>query len=184
MQILRPSADGYCFINSVLSCLSNDYKDNITRDEIFPKIVSHLCDRYADYVNFHTFENSPLPPPDTLITDALTFFRTGNFNTNIVYIVDLLMQITADALMLNLFIYQKAGENVQVLQFHNPDSQRIVRCKFTHNNQHSGGNHYDAIICRNAPYSGLDLLSDVAAQQPRVSMQEKEGDLNSTKIPK
>ena len=177
MQVLRSAADGYCFLNSVIACLSNDYGDNITRDEIFPKLVSHLCDRYGDYVNVHTFEYSPLPPPDTLITDALTFFRTGNFNTNI---VDLLMQITADALKLNLFIYQRNEGNIQVLRFHHPDSQRIVRCKFTHNNKASGGNHYDAIICRNTRYSGLDLLTEVAAQQEKVDMHENVPGVNKT----
>ena len=61
-------------------------------------------------------------------------------------IVDLLMQITADALRLNLFIYQKSRNNIQVLNFKHPLSNRVVHVRFTHNNLHSLGNHYDSII--------------------------------------
>ena len=82
-----------------------------------------------NYTNFHTFDESPLPPSDTLVEDALEFFKYGNYMSNI---VDLLMQITADALRLNLFIYQKAGSNIQVLNFQHPNAERIVRVRFSH----------------------------------------------------
>ena len=144
MDIHITPGDGYCFLNSVVYCLQNDYNDLITLEELIRKIVSHMCLHYEDYTNFHTFAESPLPPSDTLIEDALEFFRYGNYMSDI---VDLLMQITADALHINLFIYQKSGENIQVLNFQHPLTDRIVRVQFTHDNMHSQGNHYDSIIC-------------------------------------
>ena len=136
--------DGYCFLNSVVYCLQNDYNDSITLEELIRKIVSHMCVHYKDYTNFHTFDESPLPPSNTLIEDALEFFEYGNYMSDI---VDLFMQITADALWLNLFIYQQSGDNIQVLNFQHPLANRIVRVLFTHDNIHSQGNHYDSIIC-------------------------------------
>ena len=144
MDIHITPGDGYCFLNSVVYCLQNNYNDSITLEELIRKIVSHMCLHYEDYTNFHTFDESPLPPSDTLIEDALEFFKYGNYMSDI---VDLLMQITADALRINLFIYQKSGENIQVLNFQHPLADRIVRVRFTHDNIHSQRNHYDSIIC-------------------------------------
>ena len=144
MDIHITPGDGYCFLNSVVYCLQNDYNDSITLEELIRKIVSHMCLHYEDYTNFHTFAESPLPPSDTLIEDALEFFKYGNYMSDI---VDLLMQITAYALCINLFIYQKSRENIQVLNFQHPLADRIVRVRFTHDNIHSQGNHYDSIIC-------------------------------------
>ena len=69
MQVQSSPNDGYCFIHSVIACLTNDYGDTIMRDDIFPKIISHLCDNYGEYVNFHTFDNSHLQSP---FTESLT----------------------------------------------------------------------------------------------------------------
>ena len=78
------------------------------------QIVSHLCQNYKKYLDFHPISTKDIPPADKLISDALDFFRTGRFNHDV---VDLLVQITVDALHLNMFIYQKSGENIQVLNF-------------------------------------------------------------------
>ena len=145
MEVEEIPGNGYCFLNSVVTCLQNDYGDSITIDDLIAKIVSRICTNYRQYTQFHTFADSSLPPPDTLIEDALQFFKYGNYLQDI---VDLLMQITADALRLNLFIYQKSGILTQVLHFQHPMADRIVRVRFTHNNLHSEGNHYDSIICK------------------------------------
>ena len=103
---------------------------------------------------FHHSEK-PQYATDKLVTDALNFFHTCHFNSDV---VDLLMQITCDALKLHLFIYQQHDNHVQVLKFTGNDSlnptfihplERVVRIRFTHNNIHSGGNHYDAITTLN-----------------------------------
>ena len=60
--------------------------------------------------------------------------------------VDLLMQITADALSLELFIYQENGAQIQIIHFTGVQPMRTVRLKFKHDNLHPLGNHYQSII--------------------------------------
>ena len=73
--------------------------------------------------------------------------------------------MTVDALHLNLFIYQCSGENIQVLNFQQPKSDWIVCLKFTYNNIHSGGNHYDVIVSQHHYFgNGLQFLTDVATK--------------------
>ena len=68
------------------------------------------------------------------------------------------MQITVDALILELFIYQRSGDLTQVLHFKHPDSDRTVCVKFTHDNLYPGGNHYDAIVHILEPQMNLVLI--------------------------
>ena len=84
MDIHDIDPDGYCFLKSVLYCLQNDYGDNMTLDELIRKIVRHLCTHYENYTNFHTFDQSLLPPADTLIEDAIEFFKKGTYMNDIV----------------------------------------------------------------------------------------------------
>ena len=102
---------------------------------------------------------------DQLISDALDFFRNGQFLADV---VDLLMQITVDALNLELFIYQRNGHLTQVLHFKHAESDRIVRVKFTHDNLYPGGNHYDAVVRLMEPQTNLDLISDVASKMAKI----------------
>ena len=81
-------------------------------------------------------------------------------------VVDLLIQVAADALGLDIYIYQKNDENVQVLKYSGGLLCKPVHVKFTHNNIHSQANHYDAILkeIKEDPDCNLHLLSDVALQ--------------------
>ena len=152
MHLVNIDANGYCFLNSVLTCLYNDYGDTLTLEDTITKIVSHLCLNRRNYSAFHNTEK-PAYAADKLVSDALDFFRSGNFNVSV---VDLLMQITCDALKLHLFIYQHHEKHIQVLSFRQQDaehsrhiaaSERVVRVRFTHDNLNTGENHYDAITC-------------------------------------
>ena len=154
LQISLIEGDGYCFLNSVLTCLYQDYGDTLTLEDCIMKIVSHLCLNYRNYTAFHHSEK-PQYAADKLVADALNFFCTGHFNSDV---VDLLIQIMCDALKLHIFIYQQHNNHVQVLKFTGNDSlnptlihpwERVVHIRFTHNNIHSGGNHYDAITILN-----------------------------------
>ena len=163
MEILPSEPKGHCFLNSVIACLENDYEHKISFDECVRIIVSHLCMNSNKYLDLHPTPKTEIPPADQLLSDTLDFFRTGKFNQDI---VDLLMQMTVDALHLNLFIYQHSGESsIQVLNFQQPKLDWIVCLKYSHNNIHSGGNHYDAIVCQHHYFgNGLQFLTDVATK--------------------
>ena len=66
--------------------------------------------------------------------------------------------------MLNLFIYQKDEESIQVLNFKHPNTDRVVHVKYIHDNMYPGGNHYDAIIHIQKPQNKLQLLSKVVSR--------------------
>ena len=42
------------------------------------------------------------------------------------------------------------------------NSSKQVHLKFTHNNVHSQGNHYDPIVCDDSTKTNLDILASVA----------------------
>ena len=124
----------------------------------------HLCQNHRKYSAFHQTLCTKYAA-DQLISDALDFFQNGQFLSDV---VDLLMQITVDALMLELFIYECNADLTQVLHFKHPDSDRIVQVKFTHDNLYPCGNHYDAIVCIVEPQMNLVLISDVASKMAKI----------------
>ena len=71
------------------------------------------------------------------------------------------MQITTDALELDLHIYQNNAGHVQVFNFISENPKKVVHVKFTHDDQYPLGNHYDA-IANVQPDINIRLLSQVA----------------------
>ena len=124
--------------------------------------MTHLCQNHRKYSTFHQTSCTEYVA-DQLISDALDFFRNGQFLADV---VDLLMQITVDALNLELFIYQRNGDLTQILHFKHLESDRIVCVKFTHDNLYPGGNHYDAIV--HIIETQMNLISDVASKMAKI----------------
>ena len=179
LEVVPIEGNGYCFLSSVLTCLLRDYGDTLTLEDCITKIVTHLCQHHRKYSDFHRSSSSDYAA-DQLISDALDFFRNGQFLADV---VDLPMQITADALKLDIFIYQHSLDNIQALHFQHPKSDRVVRLKFTHNNLNPGGNHYDAIVRVSEPQSNLFLISDVASKMEKITPKSHEIDKIPSKAP-
>ena len=85
--------------------------------------LEQLINGHLDYVNFQAVhkgdENEDAPKcipnmsdSDELVTEALDFFENRSYTDPV---VDLLVQVTCDALHVNLYIYQKMGEKIQIL---------------------------------------------------------------------
>ena len=129
----------------------------------------HLCQNHRKYSAFHQTSCTEYAA-DQLISDALDFFHNGQFLADV---VNLLMQITVDVLILELFIYQNSGDLTQVLHFKHPDSDRIVHVKFTHDNLYPGGNYYDAIVRILEPQMNLILISDVASKMAKIPSKDE-----------
>ena len=76
----------------------------------------------------------------------MDFFENREFNKDI---VDILVKVTSDALGINIYIYQeetdKKRQRDYILHMRSMCSEELkeVHLKFTHNNLHSQGNHYD-----------------------------------------
>ena len=73
----------------------------------------------------------------------MVFLEDMQFNRDV---VDLLVQVTADTLGLEIFIYHKHNEKIKILKYSGGTCCKPVYLKFTHNAKQSQGNHYDSII--------------------------------------
>ena len=102
-EIIRVLGDGACFIRSVKHCLSRDLDVNYTIDEICDKIFEEVCDNSEEYSKFHT--NSKWQ----LISDMLKYLNDWIYTINK---VDVAVQACANALKVNLYIYERTGPKV------------------------------------------------------------------------
>ena len=102
---------------------------------------------------------------DIFVEEAVDFFENREFKKDIVYI---LVKVISDALGINIYIYQKETDKKRqrdyILHMRSMCSEesKEVHLKFTHNNLHSQGNHYDPIVHDASIETNLDLLSTVA----------------------
>ena len=158
MEITTVHGDGFCFLSSVCKAIENNYGEVISIEKCMEVIMRYLVENFKRYTAYH-HQKSEASPGDTLIADVIDFFASRKYNTDI---VDLLMQITIDALDLDLHIYQNNVGCVQVFNFISQNPKRVLHVKFTHDDKYPMGNHYDAIT-RIQPDINIKLLSEVAA---------------------
>ena len=138
-------------------------------------IMRYLVENFRPYTAYHQQKLVASSPGDTLIADVIEFFASHKYNTDI---VDLLMQITTNALDLDPHIYQNNAGRVQVFNFISQNPKKVVHVKFTHDDQYPLGNHYDAIT-NVQPDINIRLLSQVAetvhsTQKEPVLSQQKQ----------
>ena len=161
MEVEGVEGDGYCFLNAVVAVLSNIYGKAVSVEQCMQTIMKYLCSNFEKYTKYHCQGKEDIEPTiaDTLIADVIDFFSSRNFDMNV---VDLLSQITADVMELELYIYQNNNGQIQVIHFTRCDNvTRIVRLKFTHDNLHPQGNHYEAIVRKKkTPSQPLPFYSD------------------------
>ena len=80
---------------------------------------------------------------DALLSEMVQFFDDGLFNRNV---IDLLVQIAADALNVNIFIFQDNSGEIQVLNYSCGEFGKKIYMKYSHNNCYSVGNHYKPLV--------------------------------------
>ena len=158
MEVTTVRGDGFCFLSSVCKAIEINYGEVISIEKCMEVIMRYLVENFKRYTAYH-HQKSDTSPGDTLIADVIDFFASRKYNNDI---VDLLMQITTDALDLDLHIYQSNVGRVQVFNFISQNPKRLVHVKFTHDDEYPLGNHYDAIM-KVQPDINMKLLSEVAA---------------------
>ena len=142
----RVSGSGFCFLNAVAKSLQADHDIKIQLSEAINIIVQHLLENHQNYVDFHTVSakiHKLVTNSYMLLNEAIDFFNSRNYNNDV---VDLLVTITADALGLDLYIYQNNRGKIQVLKYSGSPISKPVYLKFTHDDLKPIGNHYDSII--------------------------------------
>ena len=150
--IKKIPGDGFCFIKSVLEGLQEDHKVVIDIEVAQHEILDHLIEQHRDYVAYHAedeneenqqFCNSIGTDSDVLVADFMDFFNDRNFDRNI---VDLLAQVTANALGITVFIYEENRGHIEMLKYDGGPCSKNVYVKFQHSPLSLIGNHYDAVL--------------------------------------
>ena len=144
-RVVKIKGDGFCFINSIQRCLQIDYRMVITIQETTSLILSYLLENIQKYTQFHIIKYSKSTSiADDLATEVFDFFNTRDFNKDV---VDLIVQVAADAMGLDIFILQKnEEEKVQIIKCSGGPVSKRIFLRFKRNDLHSQGNHYDAIV--------------------------------------
>ena len=101
-------------------------------------IVEHACEFHDKYIEFHKSSEKKVPDymstADNFITEILNFFRSSQFHRDV---VDIDIQVVADALGLNIFIYQDNNGYLEALKVCGGALHKDVCVKFMHDNRHS-----------------------------------------------
>ena len=114
-------------------------------NQICQLILNHFSYENDKYLNFYTKRSahSFVTTSDLMMEEVIRFFDFGNFNVNI---FDLLIQIAADALNLDIYIIQNSEGIVQILKVPGGNFTKKVYLKYTHDNKYLDANHYVPLI--------------------------------------
>ena len=142
---LHVRGDGFCFLYSIQEALSNNHNISLKFEQTRQLILHHLCSNTEKYLRFYTniLCDKLITSSDLLLEEIISFFDNGKFKMNV---VDLLIQICADALSLEIFILHNNEGNIQVLHVPSSTFAKKIYLKFTHNNKYSAANHYILLI--------------------------------------
>ena len=147
MVIQKIAGDGYCFLNSILARLKGDYNIVMTIDDLKKQIINYLLNNVQRYVNFHEepkdLRESLATMRDVVLGDVMDFLKSRNYIQDR---VDVLMQVVADCLRLNINVYQQNRSYIQIVQISGGHGSKEVNVKFTRNPQNAHQNHYDSIV--------------------------------------
>ena len=139
--------DGFCFLPSIVEALDKDHKISISVPQARQLILDFLLHNYEKYVDFFSCQMNPCQPTvsmsDALLSEMVQLFDNSLFNKNV---VNLLVQLAADELNVNIFIFQDNSGEIQVLNYSCGEFGKKIYMKYSHNNRYSVGNHYEPLV--------------------------------------
>ena len=154
--------DGFCFLISILNGLDKDYGIKITLEDFKHNIITYLLGNVDKYVDYHQepekFEESIATMKDIILSDKMDFLKNCNYIDDI---VNVLMQVVADCLDVNINVFQRKGNYIKKIQICGRPNSKDIYVKFTWNPQNEKGNHYDSTIRSLKLPSPKPLYSDV-----------------------
>lgn len=154
--LVRVSGDGFCLLHAIKTSLMHDYDELAFTDDLKTRILNYLLDNTHNYDDFHNLS------PEQLIEETTKFFESRDFDTDF---GDMFVQMAADALSLNMYIYQQSdGGQAQLIISHCQWAQKTIHLKFSRtlgdgSAIYNGANHYDSFV----KYGVSELESEKAA---------------------
>ena len=135
-HVVGLTGEGFCFLQSVLAGLQVDHDERLTLRHAVNVVMNYLVDQTDNYAAF--FEEG-----SDLVQEAFKFFYTRNFDVSF---VDILVPLVAQALKVNIKIYQRNDKKLQRLTIPCEDTTRFICLKFNRSEQHPMTNHYEAVV--------------------------------------
>ena len=124
-----------------------DHEIKLNNQEVKDLVVEQALEFHDKYVEFHDSTLNVIPhymsTSDNFVSKILDFFQSFQFVKDV---VDIVIKVVADALVLNVFIYQDNRGLVEVLKICGGALCKDIYVKFTHNNKQRIGNHYEPLI--------------------------------------
>ena len=137
---MEGNGNGFCFLEAVRTCLLIDYKEEIPVEKLIKKLMNELYERVNYYSNFHQ------GGIQKLLKDAKKFIKKRKYRLDV---VDVCIAATANALKVNLYIFEKTNNKVQIIKHKCScvDTDKTIYLCYSHtpNTKHLG-DHYDAIV--------------------------------------
>ena len=110
--------EGFCFLSSIIKCLEVDHEIKLNIQEVKGQVVDQALEFHDKYVEFHASALNIIPhymsTSNNFVSKILDFFWSGQFVKDV---VDIVIQVVADALGLNVFIYQDNRGLIKVLKY-------------------------------------------------------------------
>ena len=163
--IKKIPGDSFCLISSILACLQNDHKIDISIENAKQLILEQLIDHHDMYVKFQTFDKrnqgDRSTDSDVLVEEILDFYLGQNYTKNV---ADLILKLASGALGINIYIFQNSDRQILRVRSLGGLACKDVFVKFTHNPIHNLGSHYDAILMK-PDFQNLDLLLNAAVSE-------------------
>ena len=129
--------------------MSKDHKIILQFDQANCLILHTLIDQHKKYIDFHNRRHKCEDPEcritnsDLLICDMIKFVDMKESDTDV---VDILIQVAADAFNLNIHVYQNNHGTTQLLTYMGGNCSHDIFMKFSHDPLFSGFNHYEPIV--------------------------------------
>ena len=177
---------GFCLIDSIVHILQVEYKMNISIENVKELIQNQALEEHGKYINFHAV-NKPqndipkyITEADLFLGEIIDFFNNHDYTKDV---VDLIIKIAADALGINVMVYQENEGITQLLEITCGLFDKKVFLKFRQNDLHPQGNHYNPIIlsqqkniydekCKNN-LQNLQLLDNEQTNHQKISTPEQ-----------
>ena len=152
-KIIRVPGDGVCFLRCVKHCLQHDLDIEYSIDQISDKIFDEICDNSELYSQFHTCSRQKL------IGDTLKYLNNRMYTIDV---VDIVVQACANALKLNINIYERTGSRSILLPTYSkfPSNRNIFLLYNRQGGSSHGGDHYSAIVEDRGIYRESPKVSD------------------------
>ena len=138
-KIIRVPGDGVCFLKCVKHCLECDLDIEYSIDQISDKIFDEICDNSEIYTQFH------MNSKRQLIGDTLKYLNNRMYTIDV---VDIVVQACANALKVNIYIYECTGPRTILLPMYSKcHSNRNIFLLYDRQGGSSHwGDHYSAVV--------------------------------------